>query len=98
MYDTVPSYVSRSLTQVDIAEHNLPFEPSFGWVGRTDYHLPYTSKGQGEGESVGIPDYDQYRFCTEITFVMIVLCPSAFASKKNQTHISSITIIFSGRC
>ena len=59
MYDTVPNYVGRRLTQVDIAEQKLPFEPSFGWVGRTDYHIPYSSKGEDDV----IQDYEQYRFC-----------------------------------
>ena len=63
MYDTVPDYVGRRLTQLDIPEQNLPFEPSFGWVGRTDHHVPYRSGAEG----VDIQDYDQYRFSTAIT-------------------------------
>ena len=69
MYDTVPNYVGRRQTQMDIAEQNLPFEPSFGWVGRTDHHVPYRS----EAEGVDIQDYQQYRFGTEITWYSFIL-------------------------
>ena len=59
MFARVPSYVDRRLTQVNIAEQKLPFEPSFGWVGRTDFlHSPYRSNEEAEI----IQDYDQYRF------------------------------------
>ena len=54
MYDpvSVPGYVDRRLAQVTSAEHKLPFEPSFGWVGRTDFPGPYRPTEE---------DY-QYRF------------------------------------
>ena len=69
MYDTVPNYVGRRQTQVDIAEQSLPFEPSFGWVGRTDHHVQYRS----EAEGVDIQDYQQYRFGREIPTEMYIM-------------------------
>ena len=35
MYD-VPSYVDRRFREAELAEQELQFEPSFGWVGRTE--------------------------------------------------------------
>ena len=65
MYKIVPNYVDRRLTQVNIAEQKLPFEPSFGWVGRTDYPVPYGSK-----------DYDQHRFNIKLVLsTSLILCP-----------------------
>ena len=46
MYGTVPSYVDRRLKEAERSEQKLPYEPSFGWVGRTDFHIPYTSQGK----------------------------------------------------
>ena len=44
MYEIVPSYVERRIKEVEGSEQKLPFEPSFGWVGRTDFHVPYNLK------------------------------------------------------
>ena len=57
MYDPVPGYLDRRLAEVNIAEQKLPFEPSFGWVGRTDYHGHYRPTEEGGHTQ----DYDQYR-------------------------------------
>ena len=59
MYEIVPSYVERRIKEVEGSEQKLPFEPSFGWVGRTDFHVPYNLQLTNYNPE---DEYDHYRF------------------------------------
>ena len=57
MYGIIPSYVERRLQEAELADQNLQYEHSFGWVGRTDRRILENSD-QYEDYSPQI-DYDR---------------------------------------